>query len=380
MVNGGSAITLRVGIFFLSFGENIFAGIENSLYNLALGLISHGVEVHVYTGYLSGDEERIGRISIYRSRLLPYTLPEGDDTVRQTLLANQQGIAEEIIEFVHSRNITHLFVCDPLWGIVQTTQVWTQISRPIILSLHFLNTTELLNEAQQIPYAFYKVVSDSLKQQVLAQVNLAPLITVPNSINLSLFYPATNGFSRLDRPIIFSNARIAPEKGTVYLVQSFPQILKYFPNAELWLCGGEFPFDDQVKYPSQVRGIIRELRIEENIKFLPKLEWVKIPEIIRQSNVVVIPSLRETFGRGALEAMACGKPVVVSNVDNFPYLVQDAGLLVAPESQEELESAILRILKDKSLSNSLGRRGIQLASQYSNEVVAESLLREINRI
>jgi glycosyltransferase involved in cell wall biosynthesis len=380
MVNEGAAVRTRIGIFFLSFGENIFAGIENSLYNLALGLINHGVEVHVYTGFLSGDDDRIGQISIYRSRLLPDTLPEGDDTVRRSLLANRLEIIDEIVEFVRNRRITHLFVCDPLWGIIQPTKAWKQINLPIILSLHVLNRTDLLTEALQVPYVFYRVVSDSLKQQILAQVKLERLITIPNSIDLSRFYPDPNGLPLSGPPVIFCNARIAPEKGIIFLVQSFAPILKRFPDAELWLCGGEFPFDDQVNYPSQIRETIRALGIQENIRILPKLEWVKIPEIIRRSHLVVIPSLRETFGRGALEAMACGKPVVVSNVDNFPHLVQDAGLLVAPESRSDIELAIIRLITDETLSNALGRRGVQLAAQYSNEVIAGTLLREINQI
>ena len=139
---------------------------ENSLYNLALGFQENGVEVHVYSGYLSGCQESIDGISIFRSTLLPASLPRGDETVRNCVEARKLAIAEEILRFIVDRKIDQLYVCDPLWGIVQTTGAWHHIKQPMTLSLAF-SIPLSYREAASIPYLLYTAVSESLKVQIL---------------------------------------------------------------------------------------------------------------------------------------------------------------------------------------------------------------------
>lgn len=131
---------MRIGISFLSFGKDIFAGMENSLYNLALGLIGLGASVHVYSGYLSGSEDMVDAIEVHRSAFLPSSLPEGDITVRCWLLRNKSEILSELAWFISEHRIDFLYVCDPLWGIVQLTEAWDVINCPMLLSLRVLNT------------------------------------------------------------------------------------------------------------------------------------------------------------------------------------------------------------------------------------------------
>jgi glycosyltransferase involved in cell wall biosynthesis len=77
------------------------------------------------------------------------------------------------------------------------------------------------------------------------------------------------------------------------------------------------------------------------------------------------PSLFEGFGLPVLEAMACGAPVVTSNRTALPELVDDAGLLVDPESVEALAGAMRRLLADPALAAELGRRGLERSRRFS---------------
>jgi glycosyltransferase involved in cell wall biosynthesis len=371
-------IKTSIGIFFLSFGKDVFAGIENALYNLSLGLIENGADVHVYSGFLSGTENSIGAISIFRSHLLPSTLPKGDDTVRSTLAQNGPDIAAEILEFLKDRKITHLYICDPLWGIVQPTGVWRRINSPMVLSFHVLNTWDLLYQARGIPYSLHTAVSDYLRKQIQARVDLKNLQVIPNSIDIARFFRGTGRHkASVDAPIILCNGRIAPEKGTIYLVRSFPFILKTFPKAELWLCGGEYPFGYQRTALLEVKRAIQILDIGKNVRILPNLKWNEIPDFMHQSTLVVLPSLQETFGIAALEAMACGKPLVVTNVGNLPHLVEDSAVVVEPGSVAALADGILKVLQDEGLLNALTVRGPSIAEKYSNKTVACRLLDSI---
>lgn len=367
----------RIGIFFLSFGLDIFAGIENSLYNLALGLIENGAEVFVYSGYLSGRQNRIGDIDIYRSEFVPSVLPRGDETIRSVLQKNSDNINIEIKEFISKNQISHIYTRDPLWGIIQQTGI-DHLGLPATLGFSVVNSQDLLLQAKATPYSLYTAVSDSLRSQILEKVNLSPFKVIPNSINLASFRKS-NVEQQIMEPIIFCNGRISPEKGIIYLVQSFYEVSKKYPKAELWLCGGSFPFGDRpVKYIEEVKNRIIDLGISSQVRILPNLPWAQIPEIVYQSTIVVLPSLIETFGRGALDGMAAGKPVVVSDAGNLPSLVRDAGMVVEKRSVHGITDAILKLLNDDELRKNLGEKGKYIAQEYSNVSIAHLLMNYMN--
>jgi glycosyltransferase involved in cell wall biosynthesis len=90
-----------------------------------------------------------------------------------------------------------------------------------------------------------------------------------------------------------------------------------------------------------------------------------LPAFYTGAALFVFPSLFEGFGLPALEAMACGTPVVASSRAAIPEVVGDAGLLIDPEDVEALAMAMGRILRDRSLAEDLGRRGLERSRRYS---------------
>jgi glycosyltransferase involved in cell wall biosynthesis len=87
-----------------------------------------------------------------------------------------------------------------------------------------------------------------------------------------------------------------------------------------------------------------------------------------------MPSLDEGFGLPAIEAMACGRPVIVSSGNSLEEVVGDAGLTVDPHNVEELAAAMDRLFCSEDLRRSLGERAIRRASEFSWEKSARQLL------
>jgi len=85
----------------------------------------------------------------------------------------------------------------------------------------------------------------------------------------------------------------------------------------------------------------------------------------------VHPAFYEGFGLTPLEAMACGTPVIVSNISSLPEVVGDAGLLVDPQQDQEITVALWRLLTDDALAAELRRKGLQRASGFSWQRAAE---------
>ena len=92
------------------------------------------------------------------------------------------------------------------------------------------------------------------------------------------------------------------------------------------------------------------------------------------ADVFVYPSLYEGFGLPVLEAMACGTPVVTSNVASLPEVTGDAAILVAPEEVDGIRDALSRVLDDATLRADLSRRGLARAAQFSWDRCARQTL------
>ncbi len=125
--------------------------------------------------------------------------------------------------------------------------------------------------------------------------------------------------------------------------------------------------------PSQ-QELIARLGIAPQVKHVGKVSLAELPSLYANAELFLMPSWHEGFGLPALEAMACGTPVVSSNCGSLPEVVGDAGLLVDPRDEESIAGAALRVLSDQRLSNDLRRRGLERASAFTWERTARQTL------
>ena len=113
---------------------------------------------------------------------------------------------------------------------------------------------------------------------------------------------------------------------------------------------------------------------EAGVRYLGYVPETDLPSLMAGAAVFAYPSLYEGFGFPVAQAMACGVPVVVSNVSSLPEVAGDAGLLVDPRSVGELRSALERLLPAPGLRQELGARGRRRAQRFRWEACAEKSL------
>lgn len=113
--------------------------------------------------------------------------------------------------------------------------------------------------------------------------------------------------------------------------------------------------------------------LEGRIGFLGTISDERLASVYRGAKLLVLPSLSEGFGLPALEAMACGVPVVASNSAALPEVLGGAGVLVDPLDVADIRAGIERVLGDSSLRLKMHRLGLQRASKYRWEQVGAAV-------
>jgi len=156
---------------------------------------------------------------------------------------------------------------------------------------------------------------------------------------------------------------IKPHKNIDRLIAAFG-LLKERPGHEdvkLLIIG------DEVNRMGSLRRSVEGAGVRADVRFFGFVPDRTLAALYRLASVFAFPSLYEGFGLPPLEAMACGTPVVTSNISSLPEVVGDAALLVDPTSVEQIAGAIERVLDDAALAADLSRRGRLRAASFSWE-------------
>ena len=145
-------------------------------------------------------------------------------------------------------------------------------------------------------------------------------------------------------------ARLEPEKGHPTLLEAWPTVLRAVPDTYLLIVGEGSKRD-------ALEAQARELRIAHRVVFTGRRD--DVPAVTAALDVAVLPSYREAQGLTILEAMALSRPVVASDVGGIPEMIENGktGLLVPPHDAEALADAIIRLLRNHPLADTLGRAG-----------------------
>lgn len=184
-----------------------------------------------------------------------------------------------------------------------------------------------------------------------------------NSIN------AVRGKYRLGKPYFLFVGTHEPRKNLRILFQAWTQA----------------KIKDHILLIAGTKGIVFAEAVSpqaeaDNIKWLGYIPDSELPALYAGASAVIVPSLYEGFGLTALEAMACGAPVIASNTTAFPETVGNAALTFDPRNSNELTEAIISMIENNTLANDLREQGFQRAAQFTWEESARKTLAVLSGI
>ena len=192
----------------------------------------------------------------------------------------------------------------------------------------------------------------------------AKVVAIPNGVGPD-FRPQDDAAARvrerfgIDRPYVLCVGALQPRKNVPLAIEAYAQLAGRNTDCELVVAGG-----DRGGRIDVLDAILRT-RTTGRVHLVGHVEEHELPALYSAARAFVFPSLYEGFGLPALEAMACGTPVVASNTTGLAEAVGDAGLTVDPTSADDLAEALRRLLNDQELSERLVAAGHVRAAHFT---------------
>lgn len=170
-------------------------------------------------------------------------------------------------------------------------------------------------------------------------------------------------------PYIFSVGTVQPRKNYERVVDSLARLRAAKIDIDLVIAGGKGWLEGPLYRK------IEETGLTEHVHMLGFVHDEDLPALYSGANCVAFPSLYEGFGFPVLESMACGTPVITSNISSLPEVAGEAALMVNPKNTDELVYALRRVIEDQTLREKMIADGFQQAAKFTWQASAQSLVR-----
>jgi glycosyltransferase involved in cell wall biosynthesis len=209
-----------------------------------------------------------------------------------------------------------------------------------------------------------------VQRKVMQRFGIRNVIVTPNGVNTSCFFPGANHLlpELPEKYILFVGSQ-QPRKNLAALLTTWSDICNEYPDLWLIIGGGQGSVFDRITLP-----------VFDRVRYLGYVPEQDLPGLFAQALLFVLPALDEGFGLPAIEAMACGTPVIVSDGGALPEVVGNAALVFKLSDPAALSTAIRTCLENTNLRSSLIERGFEHIRQFSWQDSAELIWKTLHEI
>lgn len=194
-------------------------------------------------------------------------------------------------------------------------------------------------------------------KEMIEEISNSKVFVIPNGIDLK-FIESIKAFKTFERPSVFYLGNLIELKGVDTLIRAISIVKKEVEDVKLFIAG-------RGKSEPNLRKLVREMDLDQSVEFLGFLGEEKF-SYMKSIDVFVLPSYWESFPLVLLEAMACGKPVIATNVSGNPFAIRNGvnGFLFNPGDINKLADKLITLLQDEKLSNKMGDAGKKRAMDF----------------
>jgi glycosyltransferase involved in cell wall biosynthesis len=280
-----------------------------------------------------------------------------------------QGTVSIAEQFAASADLIH---CHDWMTVLAGVKLREVLRKPLVYNVHLPQSPgqRLSLENLGLVAADQVVVnSQAVCQELTARgLPLRRIDVVPNGVDLSTYYPAPDW--PVDDGYILFVGRLVPQKGVEILLQAFGVVLHRCPESRLIIAG-----DGELEL--YLQRLARYLGFPHRVSFVGWQTGPALVELYQRAKVIVIPSYYEPFGIVALEAMACGRPVVASRVGGLAEIIEDGvqGYLVPTGDYLQLARRLANLILDPGRCQWMGKAALSHATMFAWDKIGHSLIK-----
>jgi len=249
----------------------------------------------------------------------------------------------------------HLFAAPAIW-------IAKVRKRPVIVNYHGGEAEKFLSRSAKgfrfsIRRATNLVVPSAFLKDVFNRFGIQSEV-IPNVIDIGRFTPSSACGGLRRRFLVARNLEPIYDNETA--ISAFAIVHRVCPDTTLTIAGSG-------PLATPLQNMVSGMGLDGVVRFTGKLDREAMIEAYRQADIALNPSLADNMPVSVMEALACGLPVISTNVGGIPFMLEDGktALLVPPKAPEAMANAMLRLINDPALSEVLVRNGLDEAKKYT---------------
>ncbi|MDA2979590.1 MAG: glycosyltransferase [Actinomycetota bacterium] len=375
--------------------------------NVYLDLLSRtmnarGVNVTTFTRRTTPDQPTVAAVSDSYKMVHIDAGPPGPMSLGQ-MKQHALEFANGVMQWIDNSKETYDLVHSHYWLSGRTgVRIKDKYSIPLANSFHTLGRVKdlarsegeqpsseerILTEEEVISRSDCVIASTPYEfEDLLEHYAASPerLCVSPPGVDHSMFRPGDRWLARErlgmgGEPIVMYAGRIQAHKGTSTAVEAYAQLRASLDPGlgvpVLQIIGGASGEDGEAEL-KKCREIASEHGVSDGVQFIDPVPHAILADYYRSADVVIVPSLSESFGLVAAEAQACGTPVVASKTGGLAYVVasSDSGLLVDPNDPAAFATAIKAIVEHEGFAKRLSEGAVAFSQRFSWDSTANRLL------
>ncbi len=381
-------------------GTKDTGGMSVYIRELACQLGKLGHQIDIFTRVHDPADPLMENLNPY-TRLIHFPMGGNESIAKLDLFHHIPEFTESLVRFRNSQNLKYDLIFSHYWlsGLAgREVQVHWQV--PHLIMFHTLGSiknslgigykepdlriyteTELARSAQRV------IAATEREKSALVDVYGVPenhIAVVPCGVNLQTFQPIDRTIARhqVNLPdkikIVLYAGRIEALKGIDRLLNAFAE-LPDTSSTRLLIIGGSTDNDPELK---KLKSLACRLGIADSVSFLGAVKHEIMPSFYNAADVCVVPSHYESFGLVALEALACGTPVVATNVGVLRKIIQPglAGYVIPERTAEGLADRIRTVLERPQRNQCHAQSIRATVNQYAWSAIAARINNEFQKV